>query len=172
MPERLTVLFSSAGRRVELMNCFHRDAAALGLDLRVLATDMKPDWSAACQAADRAFAVPSCRSPAFIARMLEIVREETVDLIVPTIDTELLAYAEARDGFMADGCRVMVSAPDVIEIARDKLLTAKHLAEAESRCRRQRRRRRFWPSPAIGRARSCSSRGAARARSAFNGSTR
>jgi carbamoyl-phosphate synthase large subunit len=126
----LTILFSSAGRRVELMNGFRRDAAALGLDLRAVATDMNPDWSAACQTADRAFNVPSCRSPAFIGRMLEIVAEESVDLIVPTIDTELLAYAEAAAQFEAKGCRVMVSAPDVIEVARDKLLTAKRLAEA------------------------------------------
>ena len=129
MPISLTILFSSAGRRVELMNSFRRDAAALDLDLRVLATDMNPGWSAACQAADRAFAAPSCRSPAFIERMLDIVREEKVDLIVPTIDTELLVYADARDHFAAAGCQVMVSAPEVVEVARDKLLTAKRLNE-------------------------------------------
>jgi carbamoyl-phosphate synthase large subunit len=126
----LTILFSSAGRRVELMNGFRRDAAALGLDLRAIATDMNPDWSAACQAADRAFGVPSCRSPAFIGRMLEIVAEESVDLIVPTIDTELLAYAEAASQFEAKGCAVMVSTPDVVGVARDKLLTARSLERA------------------------------------------
>ena len=62
--------------------------------------------------------------------MLEIVAEESVDLIVPTFDTELLAYAAAATQFEAKGCRVMVSAPDVIEVARDKWLTAKRLAEA------------------------------------------
>ena len=105
MPRSLTVLFSSAGRRVELMNGFRRDAAALGLDLRVLATDMRPSFSAACQMADASLAVPSCRSPAFIGCMLEIVLEEKVDLIVPTIDTELLAYAEPGTSSRAPAAR-------------------------------------------------------------------
>ena len=38
----LTILFSSAGRRNQLMDCFRQDAAALGLELRVLAADLNP----------------------------------------------------------------------------------------------------------------------------------
>jgi hypothetical protein len=37
----ITVLFSSAGRRTELLNCFRHDALLLGESLRVLAVDVQ-----------------------------------------------------------------------------------------------------------------------------------
>ncbi|MGH6915422.1 MAG: ATP-grasp domain-containing protein, partial [Geminicoccales bacterium] len=80
MKRRCTVLFSSAGRRVALMRCFRADAAALGIELSVLATDMDPAWSAACQEADACFPVPACHAPDFIEALLEICKRWEVDL--------------------------------------------------------------------------------------------
>ena len=90
-----TVLISSAGRRVGLIECFRRSASAAGIDLDVLACDMEPEMSAACYAADRAFAVPRCDGPAFVDSMLKIVMDSNVDMIVPTIDPELAPLAAA-----------------------------------------------------------------------------
>ena len=125
----LTLLFSSAGRRVELINCFREDARALGLGLRVLATDLNPTMSAACQAADVRFVVPRCTDESFVPRMLELCAAEKVDLVVPTIDTELSALAGAQERFTAIGTRVHVSSADLVGIARDKLRTAAFFAE-------------------------------------------
>jgi carbamoyl-phosphate synthase large subunit len=123
-------LISSAGRRVELLQCFRTDAAALGIELRLLATDVYPELSAACGAADASFRVPRCSEPGFIPHLLNICRREGVSLLVPTIDTELLTLASHRDAFAAVGTRVVVSAPSVIAIARDKLRTAETFAAA------------------------------------------
>lgn len=125
--DQVTVLFSSAGRRVELINCFREDAAMLGISLRVLAVDMHPEVSAACQAADRSWTVPRCTTPDYVGRLLEICREEGVDLLVPTIDTELAVLSAATDQFAKLGTRVAVSGPDVVRMARDKLATARFL---------------------------------------------
>ncbi len=125
----LTVLFSSAGRRVELLNCFRADAQALGLGLRVLAADCGPAASAACQAADASFAVPRCDQPEFISRMLEVCASEKVDLVVPTIDPELVPLARARAAFAGIGTRVVVSGTETVAIARDKRRTAAFLAK-------------------------------------------
>jgi carbamoyl-phosphate synthase large subunit len=127
---RATVLISSAGRRVGLIECFRRSASAAGIDLHVLACDMEPEMSAACYAADRAFAVPRCDGPAFVDSMLKIVVDSSVDLIVPTIDPELAPLAAAADRFKAVGARVHVSPPSVIEVVRDKVRTAQVLAAA------------------------------------------
>ena len=127
---RATVLISSAGRRVGLIDCFRRSAAAAGIDLDVLAADMEPELSAACHAADRSFAVPRCDCPAFVDSMLEIVVDSDVDLVVPTIDPELAPLAAAADRFRAAGARVHVSPPSVIEVVRDKVRTAEALASA------------------------------------------
>lgn len=127
MVQSFTILISSAGRRVGLIDCFRGAAAELGLSLRVLACDQVPEMSAACQAADRAFQVPACTDARFAETLLDLVRQEGVRLIVPTIDTELPVLSQAAPRFEALGCRVHVSPPSVIAIARDKSLTASTL---------------------------------------------
>lgn len=119
----LCVLFSSAGRRVELIQCFRAAAGRLDLTLRVIACDRRPDLSAACHAADRAYAVPGCDEAEFIDTVFGICRTENVDLLIPTIDPELLPFSLHSERFAQVGTRVHVSAPVVVEAARDKLLT-------------------------------------------------
>lgn len=126
----VTLLLSSAGRRVALLECFRESARAANIDLKVLACDMEPDLSAACRLADKAFAVPGCGDPAFVERMLEISRRHGVDLIVPTIDPELSVYSKNIARFAECGTRVHVSPPSVIDVVRDKLLTAETLDAA------------------------------------------
>ncbi len=127
---KLTVLFSSAGRRVELINCFRDDARALGLELRVLAADCQPELSAGCRIADASFAVPRCDHPDFIPALRAIGAREQVDLLIPTIDPELQPLARARADFAAAGTRVVVSSAETVAIARDKLQTAAVLGRA------------------------------------------
>jgi carbamoyl-phosphate synthase large subunit len=119
----MCVLLSSAGRRVELMSCFRKDAAELGLELTVIATDLDPSMSAACHTADRAHRVPRCTSPEFVPHMLALCVREGVDLLVPTIDTELLALAAARDELGRGGTQVVVSSPEIVQLSRDKART-------------------------------------------------
>ncbi|WP_097090783.1 ATP-grasp domain-containing protein [Novosphingobium sp. Chol11] len=126
----LRMMLSSAGRRVGLMRSFREAGAALGIDLMMFASDLKPDWSPACVEADRSFAAPPAESEGFIPAMLDICRREQIELIVPTIDTELIAYAHARDEFAAINCHVAVSDAAVVEMARDKLATAQFLTGA------------------------------------------
>ncbi|WP_265518337.1 ATP-grasp domain-containing protein [Nitratireductor luteus] len=127
---RVTILVSSAGRRVGLIECFRRSAATLGIELDVLACDREPQLSAACQAADRAFAVPKCDDPGFVEAMLDIVREGGVQLVVPTIDPELAPLAASAERFRSVGARVHVSPPCVIDVVRDKLKTAQVMEAA------------------------------------------
>lgn len=127
MRRRCTVLFSSAGRRVELMRCFRADAEALGVELRVLASDMCPAWSAACQEADACFQVPACGTPAFIETLLAICRRWNVDLLVPTIDPELDSLCRHVETFAAIGTEIVIGSPAVVGLARDKLATAELL---------------------------------------------
>ena len=125
---QLTVLISCAGRRVELIQCFREDAARMGLRLRVVATDTNPTLSAACHAADVAVEVPHSSAPSFAASMLAVCREHEVNLVVPTIDAELPALAEAKASFAAAGVWLLVSSPSVVGLAADKFTTAMTLA--------------------------------------------
>jgi len=115
----MNICFSSAGRRVALMECFRGTLAALGVEGRLLAVDCSLA-SSAFHLADAAQQVPRCAEPEFIPTMLELCEREHIELIVPTIDTELPVYSGARNEFEALGVAVAISSPEVIEIAADK----------------------------------------------------
>lgn len=123
MKKTLNVVFSSAGRRVGLIECFRRGADRLGIDLRIIACDLSPDLSAACQVADAAYTVPSCESAEFAGTMLDIARRAEAHLVVPTIDPELLPLSAISARFADFGCRVHVSPPEVLDVVRDKAIT-------------------------------------------------
>lgn len=120
----LTMMISSAGRRGELLQCFRASAAELGISLTILACDLEPEWSAACQLADRYFAVPRADSEDYIPALLALCTDNGVDLLVPTIDTELLPLSENLNRFREAGVWVSVGDPAFVQMARDKMATA------------------------------------------------
>lgn len=124
----LTMMISSAGRRGELLQCCRASAAELGISLTILACDLEPEWSAACQLADRCFAVPRADSEEYIPALLSLCAAEGVDLLVPTIDTELLPLSENIHRFREAGIWVSVGDPAFVQMARNKMATAQALA--------------------------------------------
>jgi carbamoyl-phosphate synthase large subunit len=128
MTPACTILFSSAGRRVELIRCFRESAAALGIEARVIAVDQDPAMSAACRVADLALPVPRCGHPEYLEVLLGICAEHGVDLLIPTIDPELAILSRHAGRFHELGARIAVSRPTVVDLARDKLRTARFLA--------------------------------------------
>jgi len=116
------VLILSAGRRVELALAFSAELKARKLDARVFATDMKPEISAACHVVDKWFRAP--RDPSYIDFLLDTCREQSVSLVIPTIDTELLVLSSHREAFALEGAHISVSDEDLVRQCRDKRLTA------------------------------------------------
>lgn len=125
-----TVLISSAGRRVELLQCLRAAASSLGLEHKVLAVDLAPSLSSACAVADAARAVPRADDPEYAPALLRLCAEHGVKLVVPTIDTELPVFAAESGRFAAAGVHVVISSVDAVAIARDKLRTAAVLSAA------------------------------------------
>jgi carbamoyl-phosphate synthase large subunit len=127
MPDKSTVgiLITSAGRRGELIKIWKESALAiLGPEARVYANDLKPSLSAACQLADQSFAICRCTEPGYPAQVLEQCLAHGIQLVIPTIDTELQALAETRETFAAAGVQVVVSDPELVRQCRDKRRTA------------------------------------------------
>jgi carbamoyl-phosphate synthase large subunit len=125
---QVRILFTCAGRRIELIQAFIRAAKALGVRLSVHAADIEPHFAAACLA-DRAHRTPSIGSPRYISTIREIARREKIDLIVPLIDPELPALSEAREKFAEFGCHLIISSPRIVQICRDKLTTYQFLTQ-------------------------------------------
>lgn len=122
MTKPLTVLISSAGRRVELVRIFRQAVTDLTPGGRVLAIDSS--WySGALHDADEGFVVPRFTDPDFVPQLLELCERNAVDVIVPTTDREWSVWGEACARFSAVGTAVAVSGPEVLAIASDKQRT-------------------------------------------------
>ncbi len=59
--------------------------------------------------------------PRFVTHLLDLCRSHRIDVLVPTVDSELLGVATAEDRFAAIGVRVMVASPETLTICLDKL---------------------------------------------------
>ena len=88
--------------------------------VRIVGIDMSPQ-AIGRQFADRFYVVPPGRDPGFVDAVLDIVRRENIDVVLPQSSFDLLTLAEARERFMAT--TVLVSPPEAIRTANDKAAT-------------------------------------------------
>lgn len=119
----MKILFTSVGRRVELMQAFKKAAKELGLDLTIIGADISKT-APALFFCDESINICRIREPQYIPQLLAICEKEKVDCLIPTIDTDLLLLAENKEKFEAVGTRVLISAVDKVKICRDKRFTA------------------------------------------------
>jgi carbamoyl-phosphate synthase large subunit len=119
--EGSSVLLTCAGRRGSLLKLFQ--AAAHGRGSSLLAADFSP-LAPTLYLADKGFGLPRVLSADYIPHLLALVQQERVNLIVPTIDTELLVLSRNIELFAANACVALVSSPRLIEVTTDKWLTA------------------------------------------------
>jgi len=118
----LNVLFTSVGRRVELLRAFKKAYADLGLTGNIVAVDIDP-LAPALQEADCPYIVPRLSEPSYIPILAEICRREQVHLIFPLIDPDILVLARYRQELEATGARVVVVSQEAAITTADKWLT-------------------------------------------------
>src|SRR5213080_880341 len=85
--------------------------------VRIVGTDMSPQ-AVGRHFCDRFYVVPPGNDAAFGDALLDVVRRENVDAVLPQSSHDLQGLADARERFM--GTTVMVSSPETIRIANDK----------------------------------------------------
>jgi carbamoyl-phosphate synthase large subunit len=85
--------------------------------VRIVGTDMSPQ-AVGRHFCDRFYIVPPGSDSAFADAVLDIVRRENVDAILPQSSFDLLGLSEARERFM--GTTVLVSPATAIRTANDK----------------------------------------------------
>jgi carbamoyl-phosphate synthase large subunit len=88
--------------------------------VRVVGTDMSPQ-AIGRHFCDRFYVVPPGKDPAFADALVDVVRRENIDAILPQSSHDLQALADSRDRFL--GTTVLVSPPEAIRTANDKAAT-------------------------------------------------
>ncbi len=122
------VLFTCIGRRVSLLNSFKQAAKELHLKARFFGTD-KTELSAALQLCDKKFIVNSVHHQNYVSQLLQIVKQNNVKLLVPTVDLDLYILALNKEKFLDLGCIVLVSTPEIVKICQDKRETFRFLVK-------------------------------------------
>ena len=116
----MNILFTCAGRRTYLLKYFKEN---LSEGDKVVATDMQLS-APALQVADVKLQVPAVYDPEYVNITLNICREQNIDALLSLNDLELPILAENKARFEELGVKVIVSSPEVIDIAFDKYKTA------------------------------------------------
>src|SRR5574344_2389925 len=116
----MNILFTCAGRRTYLLKYFKENLAEGD---KVVATDMQLS-APALQVADVRLQVPAVYDPEYVNITLNICKEQKIDALLSLNDLELPILAENKDRFEELGVKVIVSDPEVIDIAFDKYKTA------------------------------------------------
>lgn len=126
---RVRVLFSCAGRRVELIQAFRRAGEELGIKLELHGSDASAH-APALSFVDRAHTIPTVASGKYEKSLLALARKERIDLVIPLNDHELQAIADLAPQLAQGGTTAVVSDPKVVRICRDKIRTFQTLFAA------------------------------------------
>ena len=124
----MRILFTGVGRRIELLQAFRNAALVLNKDLKIYGADMA-GTAPALAYCDFTRKVVTMKDPGYIEGLLSICADDQIDLIIPTIDTDLLILSENKDKFERIGTKVMISEPDKIRICRDKNNTSRFFVD-------------------------------------------
>lgn len=117
--KEIHILVTGIGRRVELMQAFRQAALCLDINLKLFGADME-GTAPALAYCDYTRNVCAMRDKQYIPQLLEICEKDNIDLVIPTIDTDLLVLSQNVDRFEQIGVKVLISAQDKIQICRDK----------------------------------------------------
>lgn len=125
-----SILFTGVGRRIELLQAFRNAALVLNKDLKIFGADIAGTAPSLvyCDYVRRIVAMKDLR---YIDNLLQICTDDKIDLLIPTIDTDLLLLSENKEKFEAVGTKVMISAPEKIRICRDKNNTSQFFVDCE-----------------------------------------
>lgn len=119
----MKILFTSIGRRIELIESFRSSANNKGIKLKIYGSDIT-ESAPGLSFCDKRIITYRIKDERYIPQLMEICQKEKIDLLIPTIDTDLLILSEHRDAFREVGTEVLISSPDMIKICRDKRFTA------------------------------------------------
>ncbi len=117
----MKILFTSVGRRVELMQAFRSAAERIGVNLEIYGADIT-DTAPALAFCDHTVIVPRIKDASYIPALQKVCEDEKIDGLIPTIDTDLMLLAQNNHNF--GDTKVFISAEDKVAICRDNRFTA------------------------------------------------
>lgn len=144
--KEIHILVTGVGRRVELMQAFRQAALKLNINLKLYGADMA-GTAPALAFCDYTRKVCAMRDPQYIQQLVDICVSDKIDLVMPTIDTDLLVLSQNVEAFEKVGTRVLISKPDKILICRDKNNTGEFFESCGLKAPRTYNNYKVYPGP-------------------------
>lgn len=126
--KELRILFTGVGRRIELLQAFRSAALVLNKNLKIYGVDMEGTAPALIYC-DYTRKTVAMKDKGYIDNLLSICSLDKIDLLIPTIDTDLLILSENKKMFDDIGTKVMISEPDMVRICRNKNYTSQFFTD-------------------------------------------
>jgi len=126
--EEVRILFTGVGRRIELIQAFRQAALVKDIKLIIYGADMA-GTAPALNYCDYARKVCGMKDANYIDELIAICKNDSIDILIPTIDTDLLVLSNNKDKFEQIGTKVLISALDKITICRDKNNTSQFFVD-------------------------------------------
>lgn len=121
MMKTIRILFTGVGRRVELIKAFRQAAYTEKIDLKIYGADISIT-APALAFCDYTRISSHMESESYIDELISICCDDQIDLVIPTIDTDLIALSKNKKLF--GNTKVLISDEKVINICRNKFLTS------------------------------------------------
>ena len=122
----MNILLTSVGRRAYIIDYLRDIYKDLGLSGNIVATNSDMNTTA-MSVADKAFESPLIYDEDYIPFLLEICKNEKIDILISLFDIDLMILAKNKAEFEAFGVKVIVSNEDVINICNDKFEMLEYL---------------------------------------------
>lgn len=119
----MNIIITSAGQRVSLIKSFQFELKKIFPESKIFTTDLNPSLAPACHISDGYFQVPKVTAESYIDDLIKICINNDINLIIPTIDTELLTLSNNEQKFKLNNIFPLVSDYEFIQKCRDKRLT-------------------------------------------------
>ncbi|WP_432662634.1 ATP-grasp domain-containing protein [Wukongibacter baidiensis] len=125
------ILILSIGRRIELIQRFKKARDELGVNGEIIVVDIS-EYAPGLYHGDKYYLVPKVCDRGYITALIDICNNNSIDLIIPTIDTELPVLSDNKEKLeKLSNAKVLVSRKEVIEISRDKFKTHRFFKDNE-----------------------------------------
>ena len=115
----INVLFTSVGRRVELMQAWKTAFRDNNISGKIFGTDIDP-LAPAMQLVDKGFIVARTDSSEYIDQVVKICEIYKIDLVFPLIDPDIPVLAENKASFDEVGTKLVVINKEQVDLAQDK----------------------------------------------------
>ncbi|WP_053217723.1 ATP-grasp domain-containing protein [Virgibacillus senegalensis] len=115
----MNILLTSGARRIDFIGFFQEALKESGILGNVIVAD--PDYNApSLQVADRSYVIPHQTEDKYTEKILEICRENEIEMLIPLNDWEVPKLAENKASFCELGVKLFIPDYEIVKKVRDK----------------------------------------------------